>query len=50
MNSKKPKLFCRLAKLRDIKTYYNWANDPTVRKNSLKRKKNIGQKLHIIYF
>ena len=32
------KLFCRKATLKDMRLYYNWANEPKVRKNSLNNK------------
>jgi len=50
MNSKKQKLFCRIAKLQDVNTFYTWTNDAQVRKNSLNGKKNISYNLHIKWF
>ena len=39
MKKTKQKLFCRKAILGDMKLFYDWANDPEARKNSLNRKR-----------
>ncbi|MBU93909.1 MAG: hypothetical protein CL723_04880 [Chloroflexi bacterium] len=38
MNKIEHKLFCRKATLKDMRLYYNWTNEPKVRKNSLNNK------------
>ena len=43
------KLFCRKAALKDMRLYYNWANDPKARENSLNNK-YISWNLHKNWF
>jgi len=38
MSKKKAKLFCKETKIKDLKLFYLWVNDPLVRRNALNTK------------
>jgi hypothetical protein len=50
MNKTKSKLFCRTATLKDLRLFYEGANDSEVRKNNLNRKRFITWDSHKIWF
>ena len=50
MNKTKQNFFCRKAALKDMKVYYNWVNEPQVRKNSCDNKKHISWNIHKNWF